>query len=258
MKINLITNSQNIYATKPLSQPRKAYSLSNMPMQDSFISFCGINVEKNAKILTSHILSLPNFQVDKQLDGNYNHIGATLTDTVLQAGLKYDTVVKPKVLKVLDCAQASTVKGLLEIFENGTNEFKKIILWKDDKKPNLIISLAKFLDAQGINTEPDLKRWLETNENPEKLGKIKGIGAKTIDYIQILVGIKKCAIDRHLFKFIEEAGITINYTDYGVRYKEVQKIINKTAENLNLDASVLDHSIWSYMANKKGVNSQIV
>lgn len=218
---------------------------------DFFVSFHGVNVESKAKSLVSYIKSLKDFEINTQIDGNYQHIGATLTDTVLQAGLKYETVVKPKVMRILKNEQAATVKGLLKMTKNSTDELKNVILWKDERKPNLIISLAKFFDSEGINTEAELKNWLSKEENPQKLRSIKGIGPKTIDYIQILVGIKSCAVDRHMFNFLDMAKVPLGTGNYESQYKEAKQIVEKSAELMKIDSSVFDYSIWSYMANKK-------
>lgn len=241
----------NYYSNKNTCNTVNKYQLSPVIKKDVFISFHGVNIDRKAKTLVSYINFLKDFKINTEIDGNYKHIGATLTDTVLQAGLKYETIVKPKVMKILKCEQAATIKGLLKIAENGNVELKNVISWKDDRKPNLIVSLAKFFDSEGINTEAELKEWLQKEENPQKLRSIKGIGPKTIDYIQILVGIKSCAVDRHLFNFLDMAKVPLEAGNYEAQYKEAKQIVEKSAEIMKLDASVFDYSIWSYMANKK-------
>lgn len=241
IKTQITASKANYYFAKQVQ--------SQKPKSDVFISF-GNSLQKNAKVLTDYIKALPDFKIEKMFDGNYNHIGATLTETVLQAGLNYKGVVKPKVLQIMQHPEAKTVKGFLALTKDGTEKYKKIIHWNDDKKPDLVIKLAKFFDREGVNTEADLKKWLQDSKNPEKLRKIKGIGPKTIDYLKILVGIPNCAIDRHLFNFIEQAGIKLEQTGYDNQYKEAQNIIEKTAEDLKTDKSVLDYSIWSYMSQK--------
>lgn len=217
---------------------------------DSFVFFSGRNLEKDATLLAGYIKFLSDFKLSTQIDGNYQHIGATLVDTVLQAGLKYDTVVKPKVLAMQKNIAARTVKGLLSLSNDNNSELKKVISWRDDRKPNLITQLAKFFDSQGVSTEDDLKTWVSSDSNSEQLKTIKGIGSKTIDYLKILVGVQNCAIDRHVFRFIKNAGIKLSAKDYDGQYQEAKDIIEKTAEKLNIDKSILDHSIWEYMSKK--------
>lgn len=248
MKIQAITN---FYNNKNSCNTANNDQYSPVLKNDVFVSFCGINAECKAKTLVSYINSLKDFKINTEIDGNYKHIGATLTDTVLQAGLKYETIVKPKVMQMLKCEKATTVKGLLKMTENGNDELKNVIFWKDDRKPNLIISLAKIFDSEGINTESELKEWLKKEENPQKLRSIKGIGPKTIDYIQILVGIKSCAVDRHLFNFLGMAKVPLESGNYEAQYKEAKQIVEASAKLMKIDTSVFDYSIWSYMSNKK-------
>jgi endonuclease III len=253
MKILPIYNINNLATNKinDCNCRKPNYSRRETPLQrDIFISFGCENPTQKAQKLVSYIKSLSDFKISDKIDGNYNHIGATLTDTVLQAGLKYETVVKPKVLSILKHPEATTIKGLLKLTQGGNDKFKEIINWKNDKKPNLIIILAKFLNKQGVNTEEELKNWLKISDNQIRLRSIKGIGPKTVDYIQILVGIKTCAVDRHIYSFIEDAGISLEKNNDELKYKEAQSIIKKSAEILGIDNSIFDHSVWSYLANK--------
>lgn len=243
---NLVTSKINDYTCK-----KSNYHYREAPLQrDIFISFGCENPTQKAQKLVAYVKSLKDFKISDKIDGNYNHIGATLTDTVLQAGLKYDTVVKPKVLSILKHPEATTIKGILALTKAGNNEFKEIINWKNDKKPNLIITLAKFLNKQGVNTEEELKKWLKNPDNQIRLRAIKGIGPKTVDYIQILVGIKTCAVDRHVYKFIKNAGISLEKNNEEMKYTEAQLIMKNAAEILGIDESIFDHSVWSYLANK--------
>ena len=50
-------------------------------------------------MLAEYIRAKRDFEIVKSIDGSYGHMGATLTDAVLQAGVKYETVVRPRVLR---------------------------------------------------------------------------------------------------------------------------------------------------------------
>ena len=56
-----------------------------------------MSINEKAHVLVKYIESLNDFKIIEDIGGNYNHMGATITDSILQAGTKYDTVVKPKV-----------------------------------------------------------------------------------------------------------------------------------------------------------------
>ncbi len=77
-----------------------------------------------------------------------------------------------------------------------------------------------------------------------KLGSIKGVGPKTIDYFKILVGVSTTAIDRHLLNFLGLAGLA----PYG--YLDAQTIINAAADILSVDRAYFDHSIWQFMSKR--------
>src|SRR3989344_235636 len=209
-----------------------------------------MNIDEKAKALVHYIGALKNFKIVNEIDGNYDHIGATITDAILQAGIKYDSVVKPRVsgLRNKYSYEKTTSKFLRIIEEVGVD---KLLNWKkDDAKLRCILSVAKFFKEEGIETEKELRQWLRIKNNVMKLKKLKGIKDKTVDYFKILVGIKTSAIDRHLFNFIHEAKIEVN------KYFEAQMIINKAAQIMKINAAYLDHSIWKYMSNKKGLNKK--
>jgi len=68
-------------------------------------------MEDNAKALVKYIGTLTDFQI---VDPSYpyNHMGATITDAMLQAGINYEAVVKPRVNCVYGYYEAKTTSGL--------------------------------------------------------------------------------------------------------------------------------------------------
>jgi thermostable 8-oxoguanine DNA glycosylase len=104
--------------------------------------------------------------------------------------------------------------------------------------------LVELLLEEGVETEADLARWLARPGSLERLRRVKGIKDKTANYLQILVGDQTVAIDRHLFRFLAEAGAAT--TDYGVAHAA----ITAAAEQLGVPVAVLDHNIWRYMSER--------
>ena len=138
----------------------------------------------------------------------YYHMGATITDSILQAGLNYHHVVYPRVLKL-------------------------ITEYPDYKTTcDFIILMQVF----------PLTEWLDIERNIGQLRKVDGIGPKTIDYLKILSGNQAVAIDRHLFAFLELAGIC------HCSYQEASLIYSKVSELLNISQYELDRKVWLYMA----------
>ena len=72
---------------------------------------------------------------------------------------------------------------------------------------------------------------------------INGIGNKTVDYLKMLSGKPAIAIDRHLFKYLEYAGVVVK------SYEEANKIYLYAAKYLNMTFYELDKKIWTYMSN---------
>ena len=193
-----------------------------------------------ARDLANFIKSLTNLQWVDEHKETYGHIGAALTDAGLQAGLNYKTVVFPRVSKVLlKWPKANTTSGFLsEISRWG---LLHMLDWSHPEKPQRIFEMALILWSQNVETENELKKWLRSSENRERLKNIKGIGPKTIDYLTNLVGGSAIAIDRHLKKFAGLAGISNN------DYSELEQIYRYTADLLTIDHHSLDKMIWNYM-----------
>ncbi|RLC74972.1 MAG: hypothetical protein DRI61_15690 [Chloroflexi bacterium] len=201
-----------------------------------------MTIEDKIKLLIKYISSLSNFQIIEP-DIPYNHMGATITDAMLQAGTKWETVVSPRVKNLKNnYPEAKTTTGFLKLLERIGP--KKLLKWNDSEKPNRILRVTSFFVKEGVETEADLKTWLENETNITRLKELRGIGNKTADYFKILSGIRTSAIDRHLARFLSMAGIKIE------SYSEAREIINKTAERMGIDKSTLDHSIWKYMATR--------
>lgn len=174
----------------------------------------------------------------------YNHMGATITDAILQAGLKWESVVKPRIINIMSQPTAKTTTGFSQLIER--EGIKKLLNWSDDEKPSRILNVIRLFEHEKIETETDLKSWLQIDTNVMKLKKLRGIGNKTADYFKILAGISTNAVDRHLIKFLQMAKIDIRPDEYS----RAHKIIDTAAEKMDINKSKFDYSIWKYMSNK--------
>lgn len=81
--------------------------------------------------------------------------------------------------------------------------------------------MALYLYNCNINTEDDLAEWILDDGNAESLLEINGVGRKTIDYMKLLSGQQAIPIDRHMFQFLEIAGVLT------ADYKEASRILLK-------------------------------
>lgn len=197
----------------------------------------------DAEKLAQYVRSLPNFVVYKTIDGNYNHIGATVADAVLQANMRYATHVKPRVNRILTTyPEARTTTAVLRTLEAiGAKDF---LSWRGEDRAERFSRVLALFASEHIETEADLRDWLSDSANLQKLRAIKGIGPKTVDYFKILVGISTSAIDRHLINFLGLAGLA------PCGYSEAQAVINAAADILSIDYAYFDHSVWQFMSKR--------
>ena len=172
----------------------------------------------------------------------YYNMGATITDAVLQAGLSYKHVVYPRVYNILTkYGNYKTTCHFIILFK--TIPLTDLLNWKNPQKLKRIEDLAWFLQNSDVQTEDQLSHWLMCPGNLEKLLQVNGIGFKTIDYLKMLSGIPAIPIDRHLFKFLKVAGITVK------TYSQASQIFNKAANIMNINKNQFDKMIWVYMSN---------
>lgn len=170
----------------------------------------------------------------------YDHMGATLSDAILQSGMNYNNIVYPRILLFRKkYSTFRTTSSFIALF--NAIPLEKILNWNNCDKIDRITNISLLLFCNKVENENDLKCWIDDNCNTEKLKKIRGIGPKTIDYIKLLVGLPAIPIDRHLFKFLELAKLkTSNYDDASQLYISVSR-------NMGINLSDLDYQIWNYM-----------
>lgn len=179
----------------------------------------------------------------------YGHMGATLTDTVLQAGLSYRSVVLPRVRYVLTAyPDAKTTTSFWEILcAVGPHT---VLRWSHPEKIGRLNRLIDLLRARGVETEPELAEWLSSIAISEELLSLKGIGPKTVDYLKILVGIPTVAVDRHvrtLFKTLE-----LDYDEYD----DLRSLVCRAAGILGVQPHVLDGVVWQFFSGTREIASQ--
>jgi len=195
------------------------------------------------------VQQLADFIVSKRFDPvtqktPYYHMGATITDAVLQAGLNYNYVVYPRVLKILkEYPNFTSTCDFIILMQ--TIPLSEIINWNNKRKLELIEQLCWFFYKNGVENENQLAKWLDNEFNVKELLKINGVGPKTIDYLKMLSGLQAIAIDRHLFEFLRLAGIFID------TYEEASELYQKTARYLSISNYELDKKIWLYMSKQK-------
>ena len=199
----------------------------------------------NALRLKEYISQIDDFIfVEPEYCPYFNHVGALFTDTILQAGVNYRSVVWPRVANVLDTfPYATTVSVFAEILENyGT---ANVLHWSNAEKIHRMNELVLFCLDNKIETSRQLTKFLRYDDNVCKLKEINGIGNKTCDYLKRLLGFDTVAVDRHIRSFVESADINLN------DYYDIKEIVEYAADFMEMTRRELDYSIWSYMSRKE-------
>lgn len=173
----------------------------------------------------------------------YNNMGATIIDGILQAGVNYDSVVRPRVDKFRE--EYGDLKTTNDFYDLITKNDLSVLINFKGAKIQRIHQLTKLLKIQGIETEKDLFMWLSNDDNVLTLSNIKGIKDKTINYLKILTGHKDTlAIDVRLRNFIKLCCKDIElFSD-----KYAFELLKKVALKLKVEPTTLDYSIWKYMS----------
>lgn len=210
-----------------------------------------MNLATEARTLADYIQTVNlSFEYETTSNVAYTHIGALYTDIILQAGMNYRTVVYPRVIRVLhEYPTANTVKGFIEVVRR--EGIANVIKWKHPDKIDRMRNLLDFSTRMSINTCDDLSDFLRIESNHEKLLDIKGIGNKTLDYTLKLLAFDTIAVDRHIYSFVEQAGLPV------IDYRTTKKIVEFAADILDVSRSALDYGIWVYMSNKRNRQTTI-
>jgi|GEM_PF-1135586 len=198
-------------------------------------------IQQRAKRLKEFIASLPDFGLFKP-PIPYGHMGAVITDAILQAALNWESVVKPRIDKVRSYSQACITSGFRDLLHTAGP--RAVLNWEHPEKLARLAGVIDFFCACRIETEEELRQWLEQEENLIRLKRLRGVGDKTADYFKFLVGIPTSAVDRHIRNFLLLAGIQTS------SYDEAKEIVHCTADLMGISRSLLDHSIWKYMSSR--------
>lgn len=170
------------------------------------------------------------------------HVGAILADSVLQAGLNYATVVRPRVMAILrNYPEADTVSAVLRLTQKEkTGEF---LNWRHHEKVSRFENLVAFLADWDIEDAMDLRTHLSTERFCSAVQSVHGVGPKTVDYMACLVGIDSIAVDRHVRTFAKTVGVEND--DYAF----LRKSFCCAADLLELPRREFDAWLWRRSAS---------
>jgi hypothetical protein len=165
------------------------------------------------------------------------HLGAILADSILQAGLNYKSVVRPRVMRIMsEFSHVDTTDSLLSIINSGaTGSF---FAWRHPTKICRFEELVVSIHEIGIRDSSDLRTHLGDDYFCEFLQSINGVGPKTVDYMSCLVGIESVAVDRHIRNYAKRVGVEA--TDY----RFLKGVFCFAADFLEVSRREFDAWIW--------------
>ena len=174
----------------------------------------------------------------------YQHIGAVLADSVLQAGLNYAKVVKPRIASILRTyPHATTMNILIEVIEQVGSP--KFLQWEHREKVSRFDNLVAFMAEVKIDSTSELRRALQDKVFRMDIRRVRGVGPKTVDYMACLVGVDCIAVDRHILSFAEDAGLE------GSSYDYLREVFSFAADLLSVPRREFDASIWRYQSEQR-------
>jgi hypothetical protein len=165
------------------------------------------------------------------------HIGAILADSVLQAGLNYRSVVRPRVERIRNLyPYASTTEALVNIVSAG--RVSEFLVWNHPVKIRRFESLVTAMDSLQVQDARELRTALEDEQFCSALQGLNGIGPKTVDYMACLVGIESVAVDRHIRSYAVKAGVERD------EYQFLKRVFCSAADLLSVSRRGFDAWVW--------------
>jgi 3-methyladenine DNA glycosylase/8-oxoguanine DNA glycosylase len=167
------------------------------------------------------------------------HMGAVLADSILQAGVNYRTVVRPRVERIVKrYPECATLSETMRTVDSVT--IQEFLLWRHADKVGRFMRLCDALHARQIEDTHALGAHLKSLAFRSELLRLEGIGPKTVDYLSCLVGVDTVAVDRHVRSFARQAGLASK------EYAVLQSSFCYAADLLGASRRSFDAWIWTY------------
>lgn len=172
-----------------------------------------------------------------------DHIGAVLADAVLQAGLNYVSVVRPRVDRILvTYPYAITTDVLADIV--AQNQVEQFLAWDHSVKIERFKAVVLALCDLNVLDARDLRSRLHDENFCLVLQGLRGIGPKTVDYMACLTGIESVAVDRHIRSYAVKAGVE------GTEYQFLKRVFCFAADLLSISRRGFDAWVWQRESNR--------
>jgi hypothetical protein len=216
-------------------------------------------LQREAKKLVNYIISLGNsFRIITAQQET--HIGAIITDAVLQVGHHWKRQVGPRVERIKsEYPEAATISGILRLLQ--TIGAQDLLNWKGTDEQKRFHQTVEFFDREGIDSSDDLRSWLASDNNRERLitkssrhdkAGIDKIADKTVDYYRTMVDIPDAvAIDALIRDFLKDAGVKPGNYHKARTIVQLAAPMLAAAKSMTIRPVDLDRSIWEFQSENK-------
>lgn len=135
----------------------------------------------------------------------------------------------------------------LEAFDGRENELLEILqnrqkLGNGQTKASAAVAAAKALLKAGVRSSSDVKG---TDEERRAWCSVTGLGEVTWSYAQMLLGVPGVKADVMVMRFV---GSTLGRE---VPAAEARDLVLAAARRMDVDATDLDHAIWSWQRKRR-------
>ncbi|MCE4608008.1 MAG: hypothetical protein F7B61_03505 [Caldisphaeraceae archaeon] len=134
-------------------------------------------------------------------------------------GLNYFNIVVPAIIRFKESFyDIGKIRNFNQLLSYNKESLKYI--WKNDRSWNVAFGIAKVLRRYSGNDDREkLRSWARDSSlesfRDNGIGKVKGVGLVTYQYLRIMGGIDTIMPDKIVMRFIEkvidEAGIKVHY-----------------------------------------------
>lgn len=174
----------------------------------------------------------------------WTHMGAIVADAALQRRQRYASTVLPRV-EALQVAwpDAATTTGFLARVRAG-GDLHVVLSWRGTDRIEQIVAMATVLEDLEIETSEQLGDALRGEKRAvvrHALGRVRHVGRKTLDYLDVLTGSEDAvAIDVRVRHVAAEAGVEDS------SYDHLARVIRAAAAVRGWSASDLDAALWAH------------
>jgi len=196
-----------------------------------------------ARRFADYLRSLPGFELTA-FDAVDHHMGALIIDAILQAGVRYDTVVIPRVTRVRkEHPEAKTTSAFAALL--GVSDPHELLDWGGTTAITRLLALTDLLLEEGVEDEAELLAFLDSPGGKARVTAISGIKDKTFAYLRFLAGAEDAvAVDRHLRRHLERCGVQFRGFDDAV------EVYREAASLLGVSPATLEWSVFSLSTSR--------